>query len=486
MRKMTGIKCSPNLKVLTEEQISRIHEASLAILEKTGIRFDSEDARKRLVMAGALMHATRKDVVVFPRPLIEETIAKVPRRVTYYARNPKQDVVYDGEHTYPYAGGGDPKILDFETGRPRPSTLEDIEIASRLGDALEHNHFAANLVMANDVPPELVTLKTMEAALRNSSKTISSYATDAKTVEFMVKMCQCVVGGEEAFRKRPLLSLASSPSSPLTYAEHVCDVLIRSAELGVPFSLVPCPIAGETGPMTLSGSIAQQNAETLGGLLLMQAVNPRLVTTYCGRVCVMDPRTGRDLWGVPEQSLAAAAMVQVARRYRMVSDVCGMTSDVPRWDVQMGLERMMTVLVPFMAGADSVSGIGGAWEGASSLEMMVVDNEIWNDIERLSRGVVVDDGSLAVDFVDKVGPMGSFLSLPHTMSAIRKGEFRVSPLWDKRATDKAVREGVKPLQEAARDMARKLLKEHVPEALDRDILADIDKVVREAGRQLLG
>src|SRR4030042_65566 len=121
---MTGIRCSPSLKVLTEEQVDRIHEASLAILDKTGIRFDSEDARKRLVKAGALMHDSRKDVVVFPRSLIEETIAKVPRLVTYYARNPKQGVVYDGEHTYPYAGGGDPKILAFETGRPRPSTLE--------------------------------------------------------------------------------------------------------------------------------------------------------------------------------------------------------------------------------------------------------------------------------------------------------------------------------------------------------------------------
>jgi len=485
VRKMTGIRCSPSLKVLTEEQVDRIHEASLAILDKTGIRFDSEDARKRLVKAGALMHASRKDVVIFPRSLIEETIAKVPRRVTYYARNPKQDVVYDGEHTYPYAGGGDPKILDLETGRPRPSTLEDVEAASRLGDALEHNHFAANLVMANDVPPELVTLKTMEAALRNSSKTISSYTTDRKTVEFMVRMCQCVVGGEEAFRKRPLLSLASSPSSPLTYAEHVCDVLIRSAELGVPFSLVPCPIAGETGPMTLSGSIAQQNAETLGGLVLIQTVDSELATTYCGRVCIMDPRSGRDLWAVPEQVLASAAMVQIARRYKMVSDVSGMTSDIPRWDVQMGLERMMAVLVPFMAGADSISGIGGAWEGASSLEMMVIDNEIWNDIARLSRGIEVDSEGLAVDLVDKVGPMGSFLAQPHTMNAIRKGEFRVSPLWDKRSSDKAVREGFKPIQEAAHEKAKRILKEHVPEALDRNVLADIDMVLREASRQLV-
>jgi trimethylamine--corrinoid protein Co-methyltransferase len=301
----------------------------------------------------------------------------------------------------------------------------------------------------------------------------------------MVKMCECVLGGEEAFRKRPLLSLASSPSSPLTYAEHVCDVLIRSAERGVPFSLVPCPIAGETGPMTLSGSLAQQNAETLGGLVLLQSVDPRLATTYCGRVCIMDPRSGKDLWAVPEQLLASAAMVQIARKYRMVSDISGMTSDIHRWDVQMGLERMMTVLVPFMAGADSISGMGGAWEGASSLEMMVIDNEIWNDIERLSRGFQVDQESLAQDLVDRVGPMGSFLSVPQTMKAIRAGEFRVSPLWDKRVSDKAAREGARTLQESAREKAKQILKEQVPEALDRDVLEGISRIAKEASKELI-
>jgi trimethylamine--corrinoid protein Co-methyltransferase len=237
--------------------------------------------------------------------------------------------------------------------------------------------------------------------------------------------------------------------------------------------------------MTLSGSIAQQNAETLGGLALIQTVDRELATTYCGRVCIMDPRTGRDLWAVPEQVLASAAMVQIARKYKMVSDVSGMTSDVPRWDVQMGLERMMTVLVPFMAGADSISGMGGAWEGASSLEMMVIDNEIWNDIARLTRGIEVDGESLALDLVDKVGPMGSFLAQPHTMNAIRKGEIRVSQLWDKRSSDKAVRDGFKPLRDAAHEKAKRILEEHVPEALDRDILAEIEKVLREASRQLI-
>lgn len=161
---MKGIRLNPNsrLKVLTDDQVDMIHEASLRILERTGIRYDSEDARKRLLNAGAAAHPTRKGVITFPRPMVEDAIRKISHRNIFPARNRRWDVEYDGEHLFPYAGGGDPKIIDLESGRPRASTYEDVEMAARLGDALENNHLASSLVMANDVPPELLVLKTME------------------------------------------------------------------------------------------------------------------------------------------------------------------------------------------------------------------------------------------------------------------------------------------------------------------------------------
>jgi trimethylamine--corrinoid protein Co-methyltransferase len=471
--------------VLSDEQIDSVHEASLAILERTGIRFDSEDSRKRLIKAGASSHSTRKGVITCPRSLVEDAIRKVPKHGTYYARDPKQDLVYDGEHLFPYAGGGDPKILDLETGRSRLSTYADVEMAARLGDALENNSYASSLVMANDFPSGLVVPKTMEATMRNSTKPVPGYAPNKETVEVLVKMWSCVSGGVEELRKRPPLSLSSSPSSPLTYGENNCEVLVRSLECGIPFTPVPCPICGETGPMTLSGGLAQQNAEILGGLVLMQTVESSLPVTYSGRVCFMDPRTGRDMWGGPESALINVAIIQLAKRYGMISDASGMASDMTRWDMQMGLELMMTVLPPALAGAESLSGIGGGWEGASSLEMMVIGNEVFSDVSRIMRGIDVDDGRLAVGLIDKVGHMGNFLAQAHTMEHVRKEEVRISSLWDKRTSDRAAKEGFKPLQESAKDRVRSILKEHVPDPLDRDIERDIERVLRNAQKTLL-
>ncbi len=484
---MKGIRLNPNsrLKVLTDDQVDTIHEASLRILERTGIRYDSEDARKRLLNAGAATHPTRKGVITFPRSMAEDAIRKITHRNVFYARDRRWDIEYDGEHMFPYAGGGEPKIIDLETGRPRLSTYKDVEMAARLGDALENNHFASSLVMANDVPPELLVLKTMEATIKNSGKTVSGYAPNRETVDFLVKMWACVSGGIEELRKRPLFSLGGSPSSPLTYAEHNCDVLLRSVEHGIPFSVLPCPICGETGPITLSGALAQQNAEQLGGIMLMQTVTTSLPTFYSGRVCIMDPRSGRDLWGVPEEGLVSAAIVQMARKYGMISDTNGMASDITRWDMQMGFEQMMTVLMPALAGAESISGLGSGWEGASSLQMMVINNDVFNDVSRILRGIQVDEGSLAIDLIDKVGHMGSFLAEPHTMDNLRKGEVRISSLWDKRSSEKAAKEGFKPIQDTAKDHVWELLQEHKPEPLDRDVESGIEQIIKEAAKTFL-
>jgi trimethylamine--corrinoid protein Co-methyltransferase len=483
-----GIRLSQHqrLEVLTQDQVDAVHEATMRTLERTGVRYDSEDARQRLLKAGASAHQTRKDVVTFPRSMVEEGIRKVTRRNVYPARDRRWDLQFDGDHMFPYAGGGDPKIMDLETGMIRPSTYRDVEMAARLGDALENNHFASSLVMANDVPPELLVLKTAEATMRNSVKAVSTYAPNKETVDFLARMYACVAGGPEELRKRPLFSLGGSPSTPLTYPKHNCEVLLRSVELGIPFSPVPCPICGETGPMTLGGSLVLQNAELLGGIMLVQTVTTDLPIYYSGRVCVMDPRSGRDLWGTPEVGLASAAVVQLARNYKMVADTNGMSSDMTRWDMQFGAEQVMTVMMPALAGAESISGLGSGWEGASSLETMVVNNEMFNDVARMLRGIRIDENALAVDLIDKVGPMGNFLAEPHTMETLRQGELRISSLWDKRGSERASREGFRATQEDAREMVRRILREHTPEPLDRDVERDVGDVLKEAAKTLIG
>ena len=481
---MEGVKIKRRLKVLSDEQVNTIHEASLKILDKTGVRFDSEDSRRRLLKAGAQNHPTRKNVLTFPRSMVEDTIRHIQPYGTYFARNPKNDMKFDGEHMFAHCLGGNPNMVDLDTGKVKMATLEDVERATRIMDALENCNAIGNLVVATDVPPEQLVVKTMEAMMKNSSKCISGYALDVSTVDVLAKMWACVAGGMEELRKRPLLDVYGSPSSPLTYDAHAADVLTRGAEYGVPVDLVPCPIAGGTAPVTIAGGLAQQNAELLAGVMLVQTVTAKVPIQYSGRLSIMDLRNGNNVWGMPEMALASAATVQIAHKYKMISDVYGVTMDGHMIDIQSGIERMMTAMIPALAGSDNLSGIGGGWENAACYEMLVIDNEIYSDVFRAVRGFEVDDETLALDVIDKVGPMGNFLAQAHTMKHLRSGEIRNSKLYDKRTVEKAKKEGVRPLQDAAREEVRRILKEHVPEPLDRDVEGELAKIVKDAEKSI--
>ena len=481
---MEGVKVNYRLKVLTDGQVDTIHEATLKILEHTGVRFDSEKCRQRLLKAGATAHPTKKNVLTFQRSMVEESVKKIPRYGKYLARDPKNDIVFDGEHQYAHCLGGNPSMMDMDTGEFRMSKLEDVAMATKVMDALPNCHSISNFVVATDVPPQLLVVKTVEAMMKNSSKCISGYALNEATVDTLVEMWSAVVGGKEELRKRPLFSVYGSPSSPLTFDEHAADVMIRGAEYGAPVDLVPCPICGGTAPITVAGGLAQQNAELLAGVMLIQTVSTKIPIQYSGRLSVMDLRTGRNVWGVPEMALASAATVQIAHRYNMIADVYGVTTDANMYDMQVGLERMMAAMVPALAGADNLSGIGGAWENAGALELLVVDDEIYANVFRTVRGITVNDDTLALDVIEKVGHMGNFLAQGHTMKHLRAGELLNSPLFDKRSAEKAKKEGVRPLQEVAKDKVRKILKEHQPLPLDKDVEREVSRIVKEAEKSL--
>ncbi len=457
----------------------------MSVLEHTGVRYDSPLAVKALVGAGAVLKPGSKKVVTFPKSMSEASLRHVPKWHKYYARDPMNDIVYDGEHTFAGSLGGNSSILDIDTGLPRASVLEDVERTAVIMDALPNCHSVGNLVVATEVPAAMQAVKTVEALIKNTSKCVYGYALNKETVDVMVDMWSVVAGGCEELRKRPLMTMFGSPSSPLTYDRGVCEVILRSAEHGVPVDIVPCPMAGGTSPVTLAGTLAQQNAEILAGLMLVQTVDRRLPMCYSGRVSILDLRTGANLWGVIDMALASAATVQIAHRYHLGCDVYGVTSDAPSWGVQMGLERMLTAVIPALAGADSLSGIGGAWGASSGYEMLVIDNEIYAEVFRAIRGVEVDAGRTALKVIDRVGQMGSFLSQPHTMEYFRKDGLRFSSLWDKRGHDRAVAEGVRPLEDRARDEARRILREHQPDRLDRDVEREVSRVVTAASKSLV-
>jgi trimethylamine--corrinoid protein Co-methyltransferase len=239
--------------------------------------------------------------------------------------------------------------------------------------------------------------------------------------------------------------------------------------------------------MSLAGALAQQNAEVLSALVLAQLVRPGLPIVYCGRLAMMEPRTGISVWGGVELGLASAATVQLGHRYGLPVNVYGFSTNSHSMEIQNGFERSLNAAIPALAGADELSGIGEMAAGVmGSYAQMVCDDEIAASIHRLRRGFAVDADSLAVEVI-AAAMEGSrnFLSEKHTVRYLRAGEILATQLAERRDWDEWSSSGRDDMAHRANRKAMQLLAEHPVAPLSERQEKELDEIMKEAEARLL-
>jgi trimethylamine--corrinoid protein Co-methyltransferase len=463
---------------LTGEQIQRIHQASLAVLERTGVHVENEQALDLYREGGARVDGNR---VFIPPSVIQDALEKAPSKVLLAGRDPAQDLVLEGRRVYAGTGGSPTMVLDPGADAVRPGTLQDLADLARLAGALEHCDFIAIPLFPTDIAAEDAPVNRFYACLRNSTKHVMSNvqgeAGSLLGVGQVLELGAMIAGGAEALRKRPIVSAVTSwMVSPLNLDTGVTDILLEWCRSGLPVVLSSAPMAGSTSPVTLAGTLTQLNAEQLSGIVLTQLARPGTPVLAGYIPGVADMRSGGYLAGAVEFGMMQAAASQLAHFYRVpIYGSGGMTdSKVP--DAQAGYEKMATLLLAAMGGCNyihhAVSMITNM--NAASLEQAVIDDEIVGMVMRVLRGVDVTDDSLAEEAIHRVGPGGHYLMDAHTMQFMRS-ELFYPPLGDRR--NRAMWEAGGKEDTRARAVARvhKLLQESpspgLPTGVDEAIRA---------------
>jgi trimethylamine--corrinoid protein Co-methyltransferase len=236
----------------------------------------------------------------------------------------------------------------------------------------------------------------------------------------------------------------------------------------------------------LAGALAQQNAEVLASIVLVQLVNPGMPIYYCGRLAVLEPRSGGSTWGGVELGMISAGTVQIAHRYRLPVNVYGFSTNAHDLRLQNGYERALNAVIPALAGANELSGIGEMAAGVSgSFAQMVVDDEIANSVHRLRRGFEVNADSLALEVIAAVMEgQTDFVSDIHTVKYLRGGELFIPKLAERRSWDEWTKSGREGVAERAQAKAEKLLAEHEVEPLSAAQEAELDAILRAAESDL--
>jgi trimethylamine--corrinoid protein Co-methyltransferase len=463
--------------VLSENEVENIHFASLRVLEETGIILTHPEAREILSGSGAII---KDEFVLIPATLVEEQVSKTPSTVTIRGRGGTVKTLGDGFlHWHNLGGARD--IYDAGTSTRRKAMVKDLQDCTRLLDALDGVTTITPFFTPQDVPGHLMSLAMYRYAIPNTTKPLQGPGVQtAQEVDFAVRMARVIGKPTEMF------SLSVSPISPLNLPDDGAAAIIQIARHGVPFGPLPCPTAGTTAPFSIAGSVVQQNAEVLASIVLAQLVQPGLPVIYCGRLAMMEPRTGISVWGGIELGLASAATVQIGHRYGLPVNVYGLSTNAHTLDIQNGFERSMNALIPALAGADELSGIGEMEAGVmGSFAQIVCDNEIAGGVRRILRGFDVNEDSLAVDIIAQaMHTSHNFLSQKHTMRYLKEGEILLTSLAERGTWESWEASGRVGMASRAQSDAEHILQNHQVTPLSADQDRELDEILNEANHKL--
>ncbi len=451
---------------LTDAQVERIHQASLDVLERTGVQVGQAEALELFEEAGADIQENR---VRLPRGLVEDAIDRAPSKVVLAGRDVEHDLILEDARVHIGTGGAALQVLDLETGAIRKALLDDVADMARIVDALDNIHFYLIPIYPTDLPEDRVEISKYYAALANTTKHVQAGVYTLQGIRDVVRMCERIAGSPEALRTRPIVSFITSwMVSPLKFATDVTTLLMEVCRQGIPVVLSAAPMAGSTSPVTLAGTLAQLNAEQLSGLTLTQLVSPGTPVIMGPIPATADMRSGKYLGGSVELGISNAAITQLAHFYQVpIYNSAGMTdSKLP--DIQAGVEKAQSAIQVALAGANFIHHAAGMLEDMSTIayEQFVIDNDMLGLVMRAVRGIEVDDETLAVDVIDRVGPGGHYLADEHTLRHMRSEHYYPSDVFDRRGRDEWEADGGSDAWVRAKDLARKILADHQPASLD--------------------
>jgi trimethylamine--corrinoid protein Co-methyltransferase len=465
-------------EILTKTQVEKVHETSLRILRKIGVDFSYPPALEVLKKVGAKVDGER---VFFPPKLVERQIKKAPSQFKLYARNPNKDVIIGDRYIVFTPGYGAPFVTDLDNGR-RNATLKDFENFVKLTGASANQHvLSGNVVEPNDVPHEIRHAQMLYTSVKYSDKCFMGSAMGRPAAKNSIRMASIMFGSEADLVEKPRFISILTSLTPLKYDLRMLGALMEYAKAGQPQLISSLSIAGATGPVTLAGNLALQNAEILAGIVLSQLVREGTPVIFAGVSSNAEMRSGALCIGSPEMAMNTAATAQMGHYYKLPVRSGGAVCDAKLPDAQASYESMMSLLMARVCGINFVLHSAGILESYNcmSYEKFVIDDELCGMVNRIQRGFEVNPDTLAFDVINNVGPGGHFLDKDHTFDHFRTEFYQ--PILSNRDDYATWQESGSPQSmEAASKKYKKILESYeVPELsadVDKDLLKFIENL----------
>jgi len=469
-----GIR-SPYYRPLATKDVKQIDRTGRQILERVGIKINDSTFLDTLKAAGAQVDYDNQRVR-FGGDWLDEVLGRAPSRFVLYSRDGQNDL-HLGEGKVYFANGGRVfRILDMSTGGYRRTMLRDVANTATLVNQLDYIRFYIIACQVHDLEPQNYHLNDFYYAFNHTTKHVMGGCDNLEGAKQMWELSSLIAGGADRLREKPFVSVITNPISPLTIEANTLNILNFCTTHGIPATCAAAPIAGATSPATLAGTLAQMHAESLAGVAIAQVLAPGAKLLYGAVPMTMDLRNMELATGSVEMTMMNATAVQLAKLYNLPIYASGGLTEAKRPDIQAGIEEGFSNLTVAMAGADCVHLAAGILDSGNSIsyEQFVIDNELIGIIQRMLAGIKVNNETLGLDVIEKVGPGGNYITEDHTVKHMMD-EFFYPNLGVRYNFDIWEEKGRPNMLSRANKLVDSILEENKEGILDLDLISEIKK-----------
>lgn len=471
------------LEVLSKAECAQIHEGALTVLERTGGKFMDPRIYELCKKNGCDVDE-KTGIIKFPKALINDCLKKVPHQFEISGRGEKKvKVGVDIQSKFANFGTA-VKIGTLDDNgnySSRATNLNDVYTMSKIVDSLPNFDMSVTPCSANELIAAGVS-KDAHEELEAIKGFTGHFMADwvAKNIKYGFEFTKTIRGSEEAAYKNPLYTIGCPSASPLTFDDRFSGNIIESTKYNMPTMAMGMALNGATCPVSLAGGLVVAIAESLATIAISQMLNPGNPCWIGSSGTILDLKAGGPSCGAPERALISAAYVNMAAYYDMPSFIAGPETDSKRIDYQAGHEKTITGYMATLAKASMHFGPGMLEGGlCTSPEMLMLDNDLISMMKYGDNGILINDEELALDDIDLIGPGGEYLALPMTLARM---DSQSSPeIFNRQDEGNWLNDfGGKESLRIAHDKVKDIIMNYEPEPIDRDLMAELEKIVAKA------
>jgi len=471
----------PYLDIVTPEELERIHDASMDLLEEVGIEFRDDEAIAMWKSAGATVDGYR---VRIDREHLMELISTAPASYTMHSRTPGHDITIGGRKTAFVPSYGAPFVLDMDNNR-RSATIDDFNNFAKLAQMEPAMHMVGGVLCEPmDIPVPHRHLEMTYSLLRYSDKPLMGSVTSRERAEQSLHMMG-IVFGHDYVRDTCVSTSLANCNSPLVWDQTMLDAVKVYASANQAMLFSPFVLGGASTPASTVGAVAQLSAEALAGVAFMQLVRPGSPSVYGQWTATVAMNSGAPMAGTPEIDHINMLVGQLARRYNLPWRCSGGCSSSKLVDAQAGYEAARNMYGVLMAGANFVLSTTGYLESAlcQSYAKVMLDGEQMRMMYKLGRGVDMAELDPAMAAVREIQPGDHFLGTQHTLANFESAFF-MPELMDGDSFEQWNAAGAVDANSRGIAMAKAALGNYKEPAMAEDTLEELGDYVERQRRQL--